>query len=660
MSLTVAATNPGKSLQAVVAPSYSLAADAINAKKPVMVQDSLANLTSTGTLDALKKNIKNISSIKINLPAAGNITFTGEQLTKYADVIAKISDNRQINATDVNMASLSSVLKNKNVASVTVKDSSANISAGIGQLIANNSKIVAAGITRSDAADANSRLTVSSSNYTLANATGGIFATKFATTLTGKVNVTSLTTSQISAANLDGQISKISISDTSSNLVDAATGVLAGSKVAEVKVSAVTTKKISAADYTTFKSTANYSAIVTGQNPNALKNAFEVNKATFTNASATGTLALDTNVKSIAVEGASGSGETITGLPATDALSAKVTKVDLIGSRNNFQALGALDKIVALGGKLGKVKINDADTVTVDAGYIRSKAGAFALAKTQGQTDQPANLEVTAAKLADVNGLYANKQVIKAEIADSAKNMLAFSADKFAALANLSNVTVTIKDNATNVSKYHTELVAAINSYADKFKLDVTDTAANLGSKLDDLHAVASAITGATPNSTRIAIHQVNTSGAVDFATAIKATVTQYNSAHDILDYVKLGTAGMASQHVAIETSADLAGVNEAKNISFQLQVAHGLQLSTPAIPTGSNGVGTQQTVADINRSDLTKYTDVKKINLYLTTTYATSTLYGNILGDGDLSTSLANSVTGLTSDIGLNISVTA
>jgi hypothetical protein len=697
MSLVASTTNTGISIRQTVAPTTpSLTAAAVNATKKVAVSDSLQNLKND--LVGLKKNIGNISSI--NITDTGALSFSGEELTKYADVIAKISGGRAFTATAVDATTLDGVLKNKKVTSVEVRDTAANVGNKIGSLIANSSRVTKLNVSDNATAD----MAITYSNFSLANASGGLFSKLTAgggagvatlTALDGKLNVSGVSVANYASVSGDAKFHSATISDTLANIViarntlDTAAG---SSDVTKVNLVSKGATSITSSDYTAFKGKTDLLAAI---DPNSLKGAFAVTGVTaFTDVAPGSALANDINVKSITVAGS------ISSLPAITSLSSKVTKVDLSGTRLNFEAAGVMDKLAALGSKLGRVTITDDTTVTVAASNIRRKDVAVALAKTVGSDTKAIGAAVTGANLADVNGLLANKQVSSAAISDTARNMLRFSADKFAMLNNSANVTITIEDNATNVSKYHTELKNAVTQFnSSKIRLSITDTATNLtasvadtagvtGKNITNIDEVATAISS-TYDNYRIKIKQVNATGALDTTSKIKVDLTTYNSSRDILQYVADTTTGLAAKHVELDTTSSIAGaagsaasINAAKQVSNTLTMNQYITTATAALQAGTTvatapgafvaGVGytsavTAQTPVSMTGANAIKYNgvglyeDVAKIDITLKAPLNNAADYAAILGDVDF---ITESVGGATPTYGLrtgvSISVTA
>jgi len=637
MSLITSSTQyPGLSVAERVKPLS--AASSASSKTKVAVSDSLSNLTSA--LADLKANIKNISSIAVT----GTLSFTGEQLKQYGDVIAKISGNQTITATTVDLASLSAVLKNKNVKNIEISDTSANIQAHMGSLIANNSKITT--VSRSDAVV----MTLTDKNYSLALATGGVL-TKLTggnadlTATGGQLKVSGVAVSRASARINDTRVKDVTISDSLSNIVDAAKNLTMDiTAITGVNVSSHVTKTMTAAAYGAFKgNTALIAAIGAGDHPNALANAFVLTGATLADSLTTpGTYGADANVKSISVTDTTGN-EAL-----ASAMSSKVTRVNFTTSKANFELHS--DGIAALGSKLGSVKVTDADTVTLAASSIRSKAAISALAKTTGQSGSPVGVGVIDASLSDMHSLIANKQVNKADIRDTVKNMLEFSSDGFATLSNLTNVTITIADNASNVSANAVALINAVEQYQHQqqtLELAVEDTAANLGNNIHGLQTVATAITGANADATRIHINQT------DDSALIKVDFSQYTTDHQILAYAAADTGNAKNVEIASGSNSTVVGVDgandidHAKQISFQLQAQAAL-LARGTAPTASQGSGSKSPAAASLAADkLTMYKDIKQIDLTLVGS-AGVTKYGLIATDDNLIAATLTS-TGLT-----------
>jgi hypothetical protein len=234
-----------------------------------------------------------------------------------------------------------------------------------------------------------------------------------------------------------------------------------------------------------------------------------------------------------------------------------------------------------------------------------------------GKSDSPLNVKVTNAKLADVSGLIANKQVTDADISDNVANLLAFSSDDFAALPTSGNVTITLKDTATNLGVNASALATAIGNYNQQrqiIKLQVDDTAANLGANIDGLETVADAITGATsPDSTRININQIGAGGSADITSLVKVSFDQYTNDSNMLAYIQADTGLVKG--VEIDAGINTAGIDNAKKIGFQLQMAKSLNGPPPfKIPLSLKGAGSAPATADVNK--LTKYADVAKVNI--------------------------------------------
>ena len=518
------------------------------------------------------------------------------------------------------MASMSDVLKNKNVKKISISDTSANLQAGMGGLISNNSKIIA--LDRTDA----KVMTLTSSNYTLANSSGGVLSKIAAgavtgNTLTGQINVTGVSTADAATKEADAKVNTFTLSDTLSNVVDAsATGGALNtlpSKVTSIQVSAKALKSMTTTDYDAFKAkTALIAKIATIDNPNALKGAFAVTGASVADSKNVGTYGADAMVKTIAVNDSTGAIPTATKL-ASSTMSSKIVKVDLTMTAAQL-ATGGIANIAALGSKLNALTISDAASLTVSASDIRSKDAINAMAKTKGSTNSPIGLNVIDASLADVKGLLINKQVNDAKIVDTAKNLLRFSADAFAAIPKTSHVEITIADSATNIDKYHAELASAVATYQQNYKLSVTDTKVNIANNLHSLEIVADAITGPMKDLTKIAIKQVTALGAADTGGTVEvASLTQYTTDHNVLDYVA-HTTNMAAQHVDIKAGDDESGVYVAKTVSQTIQMKKYVDdviggAGTPLThPTYKGGA------ASAPEGDLTKYADVKNINISL------------------------------------------
>jgi hypothetical protein len=239
-------------------------------QEKVQVTTNLALLKTS--LAGLQSNIKNIASI--NVSDTGPLSFSASEMKLYGAVIGKISGNRDLTATAVDMASFGAIAKNKNVKNINVSDSTANIQRNMGLLIANNGKIPALGISRTDIA---TELTLTDRVYNQANATGGVLSKVTGVSqLTGKINITGVAASQITARLADTKVKTVSITDSTSNIVAAASNLTTNiGRVDKVNVTVKSTT-IDTAGYTAFKSNTNLIAKIANTNPNALRNAFNV------------------------------------------------------------------------------------------------------------------------------------------------------------------------------------------------------------------------------------------------------------------------------------------------------------------------------------------------------------------------------------------------
>lgn len=683
MPLITTATNTGLSIRQLAissAPVTAAAGAAATppAKKYAVEEQHLSDILANAA--GLRANVNNISSI--NVKDVGVLEISAADYKANASLISKLSGNRQFKITGpaVTMADMSALVKNKNVVSIAaVSDTAANIAAGMGTLISNNGKFNAGSITKSDAAE----ITISNANYKQASAAGGLFS-KFVTPLASKLIVTGVSASDVTAITSDGKVKEVAVSDSLENIVKNVSAI--GAANTGNQLTSITT---TAAKTAIVKTRSDYAALSTALGTGAgsvseligttaLKNAFAVTGAT---KSESDTLGSDDKVRSIAV---SDTGTNFGGFT----LSTKVNKVE-VTSITKAQLSTNLSAIASLGNKLSSIKLaaNEGDKLSsVDVANVRDKAKALVYAKTQGEHGDPVNLEVINAKLSDVNGLIANKQVSKADIADTAKNMLAFSADKFTVLANASTVKFAIEDSAANISKYHTQLASAVKQFnTDRVSLSVKDTAANLSANLAALDEVATAITGADANGqslydettrvggSRIKIQQsVSTGGAVDGANTnlIKVAYSDYSARRDVLQYIKDSTAGMNQKHVEIDTSGatSAASVQAALNISTTMQ----WQDYVTAVTGGTTGLTAPAATVTLAGGALTGvnnatdtytpggatnkvYSDIKTIGITLKGTNATAD-YATIAADDDLSPAAATPTLRTGISIGVNV----
>ena len=556
MSLIVAPTQyPGMTIGSR-ASAPSTVADAARSLTKVAVKDTLENLKAN--IYKLQANIKNVASIELT---DATLSFNASDLIKYKNVIDKISGNRSLTATDVSMAYFDDINRIKNVSSMTIKDSTNNIQNNIVYLISKNSKITS--ITRTNTGAV---LTVDDKKYSLANVANGVLSKMG--TLTGLVNLTGVAASDAAAraSGTDVKINKISVADSLSNIVANADTLTRNlTKINYVSTKGPVSATMDAAAYKTFL-TGNsdlIGKIANSQNPNALNKAFVLTGATSADSQTTGLLGADSRVRSINVN------ETIAAtakLPATNLLSSKVTRVDLTLSKNDFG--NNFRNMIDLGSKLASVKISDSTVLVIDPGQNRDKSldiPAFkVISKTQGSDGNLIGLEIKNAELGDVSKMLTNKQINKAEIVTTAKDLLDFSSDGFAAIPVANTITITLADNATNINDNAAKLAKAITTYNDKvLKLQVADTAEKLGANIDGLQSVVNALKSANLGNTAITIDQT------DNESNVKVSYAQYTTAKDALEYIKADLKAAAinanrTKYIEIDAGANATGVAKA------------------------------------------------------------------------------------------------
>lgn len=664
MPLITSATNTGLSIKQLAisaAPLRAAAAAAAipPAKKYAVEEQSFSTILNNAT--GLLANVNNISSI--NVKDTGVLSLTKAQYKDNASLISKLSGNRQFKITDaVTMEEMSALVKNKNVVNIAaVTDTAANIEAGMGTLISNNEKLNAASITKTvPAAD----IAISSANYKKANAAGGVLSKFAAGSFTAaNLNVTGVSASDVAGILSDTtKVKTVSITDSVANIFNNAASLTTNiAKVGTVTATAAKTpfmriEATGANGYAAY--TAANSGLITkvnAGNANALKDAFVLTGALI--ADVTVGIIGDTQVKSVEVADTAANA-----VAATTAVLSKVTKADLTADKADVDST-LLTQLAGLGSKLSSLKLNagEGDTLDgLDASNIRNKATAVVLAKTKGEHGDPIGLEVTGAKLADVNGLLANKQVNKATIEDTAKNVLAFSANKFTILANSKNVTkITISDSAANISKYHTHLASAVKQFnTDRVNLSVTDTAANLEANLTALDEVATAITGADAqgqskyDNSRIKIVQTDATALikVSYESYTQTADASLNNRRDVLQYIKDATIAMTSQkHIQIDTAGTTTAISvqRAKDISTTMRWVDyiddrrtGGTMVAPVATSIALDAGTL--AGGVNNADATTFngntifSDVAKIDITLKGAKAAAD-YAKVVADKDL-----------------------
>ena len=169
------------------------------------INDTNTNIASS--IDSLQQNISKIKSIAIT-SSATSLPITYTQYANDSSVLADITGTYTLAVSGVIIGNLLSTLNNSKVTSLTVTDTSANISSNLDQLESNISKITSISQT-----DLSTPISVTSTQFT--NDSKAISLINGAYSL----NVTAVSISSFSSTIANNSVNTVSITDTDANFV---------------------------------------------------------------------------------------------------------------------------------------------------------------------------------------------------------------------------------------------------------------------------------------------------------------------------------------------------------------------------------------------------------------------------------------------------------
>lgn len=523
--------------------SIALAVAAIkaNSRTKVTISDSSANIAKN--LDALGKLVNNITQISQTDPAVV-MDVTSTQKSKLGSLWGKFSTNYQLNVSSVTASGAASLVADSHVASVSVMDTSANITSQLSSLQGKSKISSIIPSTRSTAI--NVTAAQMSSHADVLNKISGAYV---------------LAVTQASAAQAVGYASDSRIKSVS--ILDSAAGISA--KLDDLRSLGLRLKEIRSNDTAVFQVTADQvksDALVIGK----IYRGFQLSVL---NASMGQAQSLSKDTKVISIDVAD-------------------TAVNL--SRN-------LELLGKLGSHLHSVHVTDtANPLTMTS----TEFGVYSDVLAKIQSADAYSVNVTQASVEEAQTLLANAKVSSISVSDTSKSIAGnlhalnqntkvsaiYQTGKPAALAVTASQ---LTDDALALSKlkgnYNLDVsgvtaaaalqLATANSRITN--LSVSDTAAQITAKLDELAALGK---------------RLGTVAQSDGSTPLKLSVGQWSSQMGVLAKITggysvalTGVSAAKAQTLASDSRVkSVAVADSAQAISAQMDSLHTLGAQLEAI----------------------------------------------------------------------------
>ena len=458
-------------LNSPVSVSVALAALKINPIAKIQISDTTANINNN--LDTLTKYANNLTQIGFNDPQgtsnSGVLNMTNTQFNSYVKLLPKIATGYQLNIADADASSAATLVADSRVASVSVKDSSANVNLRLDALstATNKSKISKIVLTTPATPLTLTAAQYTSSAFGLSKLTGS-----YSLAITGANVTTAIGYAQ------NQSIKTISVEDTAQNISNNLDGLVQlGLRLKEVKgtnsnVYDVNASQIQPDSLVIGKLYNGYQLNVHGADMN-------MTQLLFSNKKAIKIDVVDTaaNISSrIALLGSMGS--TLNSIHVTDA----ATKSLSLTSDQFGQYTGVLAKILSTDAyKVAVSQATAAEAQTLSTNTLVS--GITVADSAQGISvaidDLNANTKVTGISISTSN------QALRLSYAQLSSDTVALGKIQSNYALNVTNAT------ASNA-------VALSNSNPRASSIEVVDTSANVLTAIDNLAAMGSRLAKVT------------------------------------------------------------------------------------------------------------------------------------------------------------------
>ena len=521
--------------------AVAMAAIKANSRTKVTISDSSANIAKN--LDTLGKLANNITQITQTDPAVV-MDVTAAQQSKLATLFGKFSTNYQLNVTGVTASAAAALTANSHVSSLSVTDTSANISGQMANLQGKSKIASIIPTTRSTAIGVTAAQMTSQAD------------------VLGKINgayalaVTQATAAQAVAYASDARVKSVAILDTAAGI---------SAKLDDLRSLGLRLKEIRSSDTAVFEVTADQvqtDALVIGK----IYRGFQLSVL---NASMGQAQALSKDTKVISIDVADTAANLSSNLELLGKLGNHLHSVHVTDAANPLSMTSAQFGVYA--DVLTKIQAGDAYSVHVKEASVEEAQTLLGNAKV-------ASIAVSDTSKAIASNLHALNQ--------NSKVSAIYQTGKTAALS----VTVSqLTADATALSKlqgnYNLDVsgVAAADALglatgnSRITNLSVADTAAQITAKLDDLAALGKRLGSVTQS---------------DASTALRLSVGQWSSQIGVLAKISggysvalTGVSAARAQSLASDSRVKSVAVSDtAQAISSQLDSLHLLGSQLEAI----------------------------------------------------------------------------
>ena len=455
----------------------------------VTVVDTSANIASyLDRLQSIQANITGITQTSV-----APLAITATQLTSDSVILGKIAGAYSLNVSGVTTSAMASTLANSNVASVAISDTSANIASNLDALQANVAKISSVNqtfqaplaITAAQLVSDSAIINKISGYYSLA--VSGVSAGSAVTTLSN-INISSISISDTSAniaANLDAlfpYIYKItSITQTS------------------VAPLAITVTQLVNDISVLNKISGSYSLAVSGTSASIASNIDAIQSSSSNIASITQTsvapLAITATqlVNDISVLNKISGSYSLVVTDAAQSILANMTSIQsnasnissVVVSDSAANIASNLDALQANVARIGSiVQTGSPALLSVTTAQVTNDAGA--LSKISG----PYYLNVSAATVADISGLYSNTHVSSIAITDSSANIFN-GLSSINSNYKISSIAQTDAGTPYLISASQAANYANVFSkFSGSYVINISDTSANIATYLNEINTV--------------------------------------------------------------------------------------------------------------------------------------------------------------------------
>jgi hypothetical protein len=438
----------------------------------VAVSDNSADIASNlNTLKELGKQLTSITQTGIIEP----MSITALQLVNNIGVLAKISNGFSLNVRNVSAANAEAVAAQRNVASITVADTSANIAAKLDTLTGLSTRITSVIQTGTAAA-----MNITANQWTadtamLAKIDGGNYI----------LAVSNVSAANVSAVAADTHVSTLAVADIADNIV----GNLAALKSAmTVTENNVVKDKLGAI---TLVGTAPLSITATQLN-NYYSNA----------------LSKIGNNYSLSVRSVlAGNAATVAGKDHVTSIAVSDSSIEIAKNLNSLTSLGKELATVTQTGITTPLKIT-AEQLISDKAALNKITNNYTLAvsnvKAQNAQSVAANSNVVSMAIEDTSSNIAFKldtlQQVNSKVGSITRSdpgvVMNITGDQYildsTVLAKINNTDDNGNNNLYNlsVSSVKASFVATVGADSHVTALSVSDTSANIANNLDALMAV--------------------------------------------------------------------------------------------------------------------------------------------------------------------------